>query len=121
MKLTGTLAIVAMLTMTGSALAQSDGWTTLFDGKTLEGWRAYKSEQPPAGWTVKDGVLARTGAGGDLMTVKQYGDFELELEWRVAPGGNSGVFYRATETGAEIWETFWQDLRYATRDLDHLE
>ncbi len=108
MKRIGMLALAVALTWGAAATAQqtatSAGWTSLFDGKTLSGWRAFKSEQPPAGWTVKDGVLARTGAGGDLMTVKAYGSFELELDYRIAPGGNSGIMYRVTTEGqAPYW------------------
>ncbi len=74
------------------------GWELLFDG-TLEGWKGYRRDDVPDGWSVQDGVLAFTPGGGtgSLMTVEQYGDFELSFEWRVLEGGNSGVFYRATE------------------------
>ncbi|BCS32781.1 glycosyl hydrolase [Luteitalea sp. TBR-22] len=103
----GILAFVATLAMGASAIAQpagKDGWTPLFDGKTLAGWRSFKSEAPPAGWTVKDGILARTDKGGDLMTVGQYGSFELELDYRIAVGGNSGIMYRVVTQGdAPYW------------------
>ncbi|MDE2806757.1 MAG: DUF1080 domain-containing protein [Gemmatimonadota bacterium] len=74
------------------------GWTLLFDG-TLAGWRGYRRADTPAGWSIEDGILTFTpGVGdGDLMTREQFGDFELALEWRIAEGGNSGIFYRATE------------------------
>jgi hypothetical protein len=53
----------------------------------------------PAGWQVVDGALTRVGEGGDIITVDQFADFELALEWNIAPGGNSGIFYRVTEQG----------------------
>ena len=82
-----------------AAATKDAGWTTLFDGKTLAGWRAFKSETPPPGWAVKDGVLANSGKGGDLMTVREFGSFELELDYKIAIGGNSGVMYRVVTEG----------------------
>jgi hypothetical protein len=76
-----------------------DGWTLLFNGRSLEGWRAFTSATPPTGWEIRDGVLARTGAGGDLMTVGQYDNFMLDLDYRIAVGGNSGIMYRVTTDG----------------------
>lgn len=71
------------------------GWRLLFDGRTLEGWRGYKSEALGAGWKVQDGAVVLTAAkSGDAMTVAEFGDFELTLEWRISAGGNSGVIYR---------------------------
>ena len=81
------------------------GWRALFDGRTTAGWRGYRRPDMPAGWEVVDGALTRTGAGGDIITVDQFGNFELELEWMVAPGGNSGIFYRVTEAGEAGYNT----------------
>jgi hypothetical protein len=107
MKQMAMLALGLVLVTGATAAAQpaaTDGWATLFDGKSLAGWRAFNSEQPPAGWEVKDGVLARTGRGGDLMTVRQFGSFELELDFRISEGGNSGIMYRVTTEGqAPYW------------------
>ena len=80
-----------------SIAVRAGGWTSLFDGRTTAGWRGYRQATVPSGWTVVDGALTRTGEGGDIITVGEYGSFELELEWQVAPGGNSGVMYRVTE------------------------
>lgn len=78
-----------------SAQEQAAGWKSLFDGKTLAGWRGYKTEAVGAGWKVQDGALVLTqGKSGDLMTVTEYGDFELMFEWKISEGGNSGVIYR---------------------------
>jgi len=78
------------------------GWQLLFDGKTTAGWRAYGADTMSTAWTVEDGVLvlSRTREAADIITAKQYGDFELSLEWRLSPegrAGNSGIFYRAPE------------------------
>jgi hypothetical protein len=70
------------------------GWRLLFDGVSLGGWRGYDSEELPEGWRVEDGTLHRFGGGGDIVTVDAFGDFELSLEWKVGPGGNSGIMYR---------------------------
>ena len=81
-----------------TAAEEQAGWRLLFDG-TLDAWRGYRREDVPAGWSVLDGALALTpgGDGGTLITRDRFTDFELALEWKIAEGGNSGVFYRATE------------------------
>lgn len=79
-----------------SAAEKSAGWKLLFDGKTLNGWRGYKTEAIGAGWKVQEGALVLTAAkSGDLVTAQEYADFELSFEWRISEGGNSGVIYRA--------------------------
>jgi hypothetical protein len=59
----------------------------------------------PAGWQIVDGALTRVGAGGDIITRSTFADFELMLDWRVDPGGNSGIMYRVTEDRAYAFET----------------
>jgi hypothetical protein len=76
---------------------QADGWRSLFDGQTTAGWRGYRQREMPSGWQAIDGALTRVGDGGDIVTDDQFANFELALEWKVAPGGNSGIFYRVTE------------------------
>src|SRR5712692_1938426 len=73
------------------------GWTALFDGHTTAGWRGYRMDSLPAGWQVVDGALTRVGPGGDIISTGTYGNFELSLEWKISAGGNSGIFYRASE------------------------
>jgi hypothetical protein len=80
-------------------------WRLLFDGRTTAGWRGYRGQDAPAGWQVVDGALTRVGSGGDIVTADQFGDFELELDWMVAPGGNSGILYRVTEEGENTYNT----------------
>ena len=73
------------------------GWRSLFDGRSLDGWHPFgKLGATPEGWTVVEDTLHHPdgASGGDLVSNTAFGDFELEFEWRVAPGGNSGVKYR---------------------------
>jgi hypothetical protein len=80
-----------------SAAERAAGWRLLFDGKTTNGWRAYNADTMPSGWQAVDGILTRVSRAADIITKDQYGDFELTLDWRLGPGGNSGLFYRAVE------------------------
>lgn len=76
------------------------GWELLFDGTSLDGWRGYRQAAlPQAGWEVKDGMLRAVAKakGGELITVRKFGDFEFSWEWRIAAGGNNGVKYFVTE------------------------
>ncbi len=98
-------SVVNAQAQTLTAAEKADGWKLLFDGKSLAGWRGYKTETPPTGWRAKKGVLVRDGEGGDLMTVEQYGDFELTFEWKITEKGNSGVIYRVGTTEPYPWHT----------------
>jgi hypothetical protein len=81
------------------------GWTLLFDGSTLSGWRGYKrGDAASTRWKVQDGMLTVDPSDGkdtrgalDLITTDTYDNFELTLEWRVAQAGNSGVKYFVLE------------------------
>lgn len=81
------------------------GWRLLFDGATLQGWRGYKKDTCPDGWQVVDGALTRVKGGGDLVTVETFDDFELSIDWRIAPRGNSGIMYRVAETEGASYMT----------------
>jgi hypothetical protein len=81
------------------------GWRLLFDGRTTAGWRGFRADSAAAGWRALDGALQRVGPGSDLVTTDQFDDFELVVEWRVGPGGNSGIFYRVTDTGEHTYHT----------------
>jgi hypothetical protein len=70
------------------------GWRLLFDGSSLSGWRSLASPEPGTGWKVADGAIVRTGKSGDLLTVGEFGDFELSIEWKVEDATNSGILYR---------------------------
>lgn len=81
--------------------AADAGWVTLFDGTSTDAWRAYGAAAfPEQGWVVRDGTLVHEskGGGGDVITKRQFGNFELELQWRVGTKANSGILYRVAET-----------------------
>lgn len=84
---------------------RAEGWELLFDGATTSGWRGFRQEGMPDGWQVVDGTLARVARGGDIVTERVFGDFELKLEWRVEARGNSGVFYRVDEGVETIYHS----------------
>ena len=86
--------------------SSNNDWTVLFDGERVTGLRGYKQVGFPNSWEIVDGTLKTIpGYGVDLISVDIYSNFELELEWKVPEGGNSGIFYFATEEGDYIWQT----------------
>lgn len=84
------------------------GWQLLFDGESLSQWRSYREDSVNDGWGVENGCLTRLGRGGELISRKQYGDFELKLEWRISEAGNSGIFIRGDESGRNIHHTGYE-------------
>jgi hypothetical protein len=92
-----------------TAAEKNAGWQLLFDGRSTTGWRGYRSDRMPASWKVEHGsLLSRRQKGesaGDIVTIKTFGDFELKVQWKMTPGGNSGVIYRASEERDNVWET----------------
>ena len=85
---------------------RSSGWQLLFDGQTLDGWKRYGRDTIGPLWSVKEGAIVcdgkgltegTAGIGGSLMTTRQFGNFELALEWKISPGGNSGILYHVVE------------------------
>lgn len=83
-------------------------WITLFDGSSTAGWRGYNAETLPPGWVIEDKVLTfkDEGAADDveyeggadiIYADEEFDNFELELEWKIPPGGNSGIFYHVRE------------------------
>ena len=90
-----------------SAEEEAAGWKLLFDGKSLDGWHTFKMKEARPGWQVKDGTLACVDPhqAGDLCTNQQYGWFELQLDYNISPGGNSGIMYRVTDKGGAAWAT----------------
>lgn len=88
--------------------SDADEWTVLFDGVSLDHWRGFqRMEFPLDAWTVEDGALKPLTQGEvlDLITRDTFENFELELEWRVAPEGNAGIFFMVTEEHPEVWYT----------------
>lgn len=77
---------------------KADGFALIFDGMSLEGWKAFKGDAPKEGWHVVDGAITLLKAGaGDLVSEQEYGDFDFRFEFRIAPQGNSGVMFRVSE------------------------
>jgi hypothetical protein len=96
-----------------TAAEQSAGWRLLFDGQTLNGWRGYKSQSVPPAWHVEKGLLTKSTGTEDIITTEMYGNFDLQLDWRLAPKGNAGVFYRGTE---EYDHIYWSAPEYQLLD-----
>jgi len=107
--MTRAAALVALLALAGAsqpARPPAPGpWQPLFDGKTTAGWRGWRQQTMPAGWQVVDGVLTRVDKAGDLVSLREFSDFELEVEWKIPPKANSGIFYRVVEhpDDTEMW------------------
>lgn len=94
-----------------TAAERAAGWKLLFDGRTLKGWRGLGYDSiPTAHWKVENGTIRKIpngsiprlpdgqpAAGGDLMTIATYGDYELIWDWKIATAGNSGVKYNVSE------------------------
>ena len=88
-------------------------WRVLFDGKNLDHWRGYKSDKLPAGWRIADGTLTKDGRVEDIVSRDEFGNFELEMDWRIGEAGNSGIFYRGTE---EYDHIYWSAPEYQLLD-----
>ena len=88
------------------AAEAEDEWISLFDGKSFEGWEMYGEEPFTEHWEIHDGAIACNKDAGEsnvgffrsIMTTRDFGNFELELEYRIAKGGNSGIFYHVVES-----------------------
>ncbi len=107
------LAITTM--MMANAFAQNNGWVSLFDGKTFNGWRSYGQKKPGAAWAIDDGTIHletstkngyQTEGGGDLITKEEYSNFDLKLEWKISPNGNSGILFFVHEDTTKYSETW---------------
>ena len=89
-----------------TAEEKTNGWELLFDGSTFNGWKRYNHDTIGPLWSVKEGEIVCDGtglgegsgaAGGSLMTTRSFGNFELTADWKLSPGGNSGVLYHVVE------------------------
>jgi hypothetical protein len=117
------LALICWLAAAAThALGQAEtepGFVALFDGQTLAGWRGFQQSEVPACWTVAEQAIRGSGTGPDLITQQQYGDFELRFEWKIEPGGNSGVIYRVQEEGVE--QSYQSGIEYQILDDEHFK
>jgi hypothetical protein len=87
---------------------RSQGWELLFDGSTLKGWHAY-GNPPVSQWEAAGGAIHANPAlkgKGDLLTDHAYGNFDLELEWKIAPKGNSGIIFYVKDDPAKYSDTY---------------
>lgn len=104
------LAILLVTFVSGDAAAKPK-WQVLFDGKSTDSWRGFRRQNFPGKcWVIEQEAL-KTVAGCDksdqidIITRNKYKDFEFELEWRVAPGANSGIIYLVSEDEDQTWKT----------------
>lgn len=105
------LALGILATAQLTAVAQlteemkKDGWVSIFDGKTLEGW---KSNETTAGFKVEDGCIVGFGGRNHLYFMEELGDFELKIDVKINKGGNSGVYVKSQ----------WQDAAWPTTGFE---
>ena len=102
------LTLAAALAFTGTqtfAQAKKQAWVNLFNGKNLNGWHKFNKTGPVKNWTIENGALVCLGTvhgtdtGGDIVSDKQYDNFELTWDWKIDGGSNSGVVTLGTTTG----------------------
>jgi hypothetical protein len=89
-----------------------DSWRSLLD-KDASAWRGWESTSLPRGWHVEGDTISKDGEVDDLVTREMYGDFELELDWKIGKEGNSGIFYRGTR---EYDHIYWSAAEYQLLD-----
>ena len=90
-----------------SKAEKAAGWQLLFDGKDFTGWRFYRGASPAAPWSIDNGAITVSGPGKDIITTGEYGEFELSVDWKISPAGNSGVIYlvKEDETAPQTYNT----------------
>ncbi len=118
----GTIATHPVFPKTGdnelSEKEKAEGWTLLFDGQSMKGWHNYGKSTLGKSWVIDDNAIHldtqpkaegewQQRDGGDIVTAEEYQDFELELEWKIGPCGNSGIIYNVVEDPAK-YEYVWQ-------------
>jgi hypothetical protein len=106
-------ALAAIAVAVPSLSAAPSDWRVLFDGKSLDAWRGYKTDSIPEGWHIVEGTLAKETPVRDIVSKGEFSDFELELEWKIGEAGNSGIFYRGTE---EYEHIYWSGPEYQLLD-----
>lgn len=103
----GLASCLGLVLLAITAPANGAEWQTLFDGKDTSAWKTYgKSADAPVTWAIEEGgVLAWRKGGGNLATKETFADFELELEWKLSAGGNSGVMFGVDEKSDKPWHS----------------
>jgi len=86
---------------------QKAGWKLLFDGASLNGWHNFKKVGVRPGWQARDGALVCVDPhdAGDIVTSEKFGAFELQLDYNISEGGNSGIIFHVTDEGDTVWAT----------------
>jgi HEAT repeat protein len=108
-----------------ASMPRDEGFVSIFDGRTLDGWQglvqnpvarskmkpaklaeeqAKADKKVPLNWTVKDGCIIFNGQGDNLCSKKDYGDFEMLVDWKISKKGDSGIYLRGTPQ-VQIWDT----------------
>jgi hypothetical protein len=103
----------ALFAAANPASVTSEPWRSLLEEHSAPAWRGWKEPRLPAGWHIAGGVLSKEGSVDDLVTSESFGNFELELDWKVGRGGNSGIFYRGTR---EYDRIYWSAPEYQLLD-----
>ena len=110
--MTRTIALLLSAVLIQTAAPKDGPWKSLFDGKSMNAWRIFKTDNAPKMcdapgakdcWEIANGVLRKDGHANDIASKEQFGDFELELEWKIGDASNSGVFYRGTDEFNQIY------------------
>ena len=104
-----TLVLISFWSCAENPKKASNEWISLFDGSSLNGWRAYNGDQMPPGWKIINSVLTfttdqileedydYTGSRDIIYGLEEFDNFELYIEWNIPEGGNSGIFYHLKE------------------------
>jgi len=96
-----------------ASAAKPAAWQPMLGDTAAKHWRGWTAEDLPQGWTVTDGTISKDGDVDDLVTREEFANFELELEWKLSKGGNSGIFYRGTR---EYDHIYWSAPEYQLLD-----
>jgi len=111
--------ITATAQQKNNALSEAEkkaGWELLFDGVSTKGWHTFNKSEAGSAWKIENGELYldntkkdgwQTAGGGDIVTDKEYKNFDLKLEWKISEGGNSGIIFYVQEDGKHdyTWQT----------------
>ena len=103
----------ALFAAAGPASDAPGPWHSLLQYDSAPAWRGWKEPGLPAGWHIAGGVLSKDGPVDDLVTKESFGNFELELEWKIGRGGNSGIFFRSTRDYDHV---YWSGPEYQLLD-----
>jgi len=114
------------ITLVNSPIRKEKGWTSLFDGKSLKGWHTYGKMTVNASWKVEDGSIFFNGSkkdksekgSGDLVSNKEYENFHLKLDWKVAKNGNSGLLFWVQEDTVKYKQTYYTGPEMQVLDND---